>query len=304
MGFFETFWRWLDTQLATYVGDNAALVARALEPAAFTLVTLYVMVWGFLQLTGRIDEPFVFGLRRILTVAIVLGAALRLWLYNTVIVDTFQNAPVELAAAVIGAADPVQVLDSIWERGGAVAGQLWKDGGFFNDGLGFFIAGLLVWILIGLLCVYTLFLMALSHVALSILLALGPLFIVMVPFDLTRRFFDAWLAQLANYALITVLTVMAASLLLQIVNSYAMQTAALGAALQSVDVLNMLLVALLVFLFMRQIMPIAAGLAGGSPINTFGTVSGAIQWSRGAGSRWVGRGIRAAAAIIPRRSER
>lgn len=304
MGFFETLWKWLDTQLATYIGDNAALVAKAIEPAVFTLMTLYVMVWGFLQLTGRIDEPFVFGLRRILTAAIVLGVALRLWLYNTVIVDTFQNAPVQLAAAVIGAADPVQVLDAIWDRGGAVAGQLWKDGGFFNDGLGFFIAAIFVWVLIGLLCVYTLFLMALSHVALAILLALGPLFIVMVPFDLTRKFFDAWLAQLANYALIAILTILAASLLLQIVNSYAAQTAALGAALQSVDVVNMLLVALLVFLFMRQIMPIAAGLAGGSPINTFGTVSGAFQWSRVTGGRWLGRGVRAAAALIPRRSER
>lgn len=304
MGFFETFWAWLDGQLTAYVGDNAALVARALEPAVVTLMTLYVMVWGFLHLTGRIEEPFGFGLRRILTAAIVLGVALRLWLYNTIIVDTFQNAPVQLAAAVIGAADPLQVLDGIWDRGGAVAGQLWKDGGFLNEGLGYYIAAVIVWILVALLCVYTLFLMALSHVALSILLALGPLFIVMVPFDLTRKFFDAWLAQLANYALITILTVMAASLLLQIVSSYATQTAALGAALQSVDVVNMLLVSLLVFLFMRQIMPIAAGLAGGSPINTFGTVSGAFHWSRGFGSRWMDRGARAAAALIPRRSER
>ena len=43
-----------------------------------------------------------------------------------------------------------------------------------------------------------------------------------------QRFFAAWIAQLANYALITVLTVMVAALLLQIVQSYAAQTAARG----------------------------------------------------------------------------
>ena len=277
MGFFETFWTWLNAQLTHYVGDNAARVSTALEPAIVTLATLYVMIWGYLQLTGRIQEPFIVGLKRILTLAVVLGVALRMWLYNTVIVDTFYQAPAELAAAVIGAADPVQTIDSIWEQGGAVAGYLFNNGSIFPGGLGYFIAGIIVWVLMGLLCVYTMFLIALSHVALAILLALGPLFVVMLLFESTKRLFDAWLAQLANYALITLLTVMAAALLLQIVNTYATQTAARGTALLTVDALNMVLISVLVFLFMRQVMPIAASLASGAALNTMGTVSRAAR---------------------------
>jgi type IV secretion system protein VirB6 len=83
----------------------------------------------------------------------------------------------------------------------------------------------------GLLCVYAMFLIALSSIALAVLLALGPLFIAMLLFDATKRLFAAWIAQLVNYALITVLTVMVGALLLQIVQSYATQTAALGSAL-------------------------------------------------------------------------
>ena len=112
MGFFATFWSWLNGQLATYIGDNTARVAAALEPAVVTLATVYVMVWGYLQLTGRIEEPFVTGLRRILTLALVLGGALHLWLYNSLIVDTFYNAPAQLAAAIVGAAQPVTTLMS------------------------------------------------------------------------------------------------------------------------------------------------------------------------------------------------
>src|SRR5438552_8434297 len=107
---------------------------------------------------------------------------------------------------------------------------------------------MVVWVLIGLLCVYTMFLIALSRVALAILLALGPFFIAMLLFESTKRLFDAWLAQLANYALITVLTIMTAALLLRIVDSYATQTAARGSAILTVDALNMVLVAVLVFL--------------------------------------------------------
>jgi type IV secretion system protein VirB6 len=282
MGFFATFWTWLNTQLTGYIGDNTARLSATLEPAIVTLATLYIMVWGYLHLTGQIEEPFVLGVKRILTVAVVLGVSLRLWLYNEIIVDTFYEAPAQLAAAVIGAPDPVHIIDSIWDRGGAVAGFLWSNSTLMTN-WDFAIAGAVVWVLVGLLCVYTMFLIALSRIALSVLLALGPLLIPLLLFQSTKRLFDAWLAQLANYALITVLTIMTAALLLQIVDSYAAQTAALGAALTTVDALNMLLVSVLVFLFMRQVMPIASGLAGGAAFNTFGAVSRAVNWSVRAG---------------------
>jgi type IV secretion system protein VirB6 len=300
MEFFATFWGWLNDQLTHYIGDNTARVSAAMEPAIVMLATLYVMIWGYLQLTGRLEEPFIVGLKRILTLAVVLGVALRMWLYNTVIVDTFYAAPAELAAAVIRAPDPVKLIDSIWEQGGAVAGYLFDNGGVFNGDFGYFIAGIVVWVLMGLLCVYTMFLIALSHVALAILLALGPFFVAMLLFESTKRLFDAWLAQLANYALITLLTVMSAALLLQIVNTYATQTAARGAAILTVDALNMVLISVLVFLFMRQVMPIASSLASGAALNTMGTVSRAAHWSARAGFGVMQFGARTAAALITR----
>src|SRR5215475_11046973 len=112
MGFFETFWTWLNQQLIEYVGNNTARISTALEPAIVTFATLYIMIWGYLHLTGRIEEPFVTGLKRILTLAVVLGMVLKMWLYNTLIVDTFYNAPAQLAAAVVGASDPVMTVDS------------------------------------------------------------------------------------------------------------------------------------------------------------------------------------------------
>jgi type IV secretion system protein VirB6 len=287
MDFFATFWSWLNGELASYIGENTARVASILEPAIVALGTVYVMIWGYLQLTGRIEEPLAAGVRRIVTLAVIFGVGLHLWLYNTLLVDTFYRAPTEFAAAVVGASDPVQIIDSIWEKGGAVADQLFRDGSGFNvSHLGYMLAGVVVWLLVGLLCTYTMFLLGLSSIALSVLLALGPLFVALLLFDTTRRYFEVWLAQLANYALITILTVMVAALLLHLVASYAQQTAALGAAMKIVDALNMLLVTGLVFLFMRQVMPIAAGLAGGVSLSTFGALSRSMRW---AGSRLTQR---------------
>lgn len=292
MGFFGTFWSWLNAQLDQYIGDNTALLAHVLEPSVITLAVVYVMVWGYLHLTGRIDEPVTAGLKRIALLALVLGVGLRLWLYNTVIVDTFYRAPAELAAAMVGSGDPVGTLDAIWEKAGSVAGRLWIQGAVHFNGLGYYLAAAVVWCLIGLLCVYAMFLIALSKIALAVLLALGPLFIVALLFDGTRRFFAAWIAQLATYGLITILTVMIAALLLRLVQSYAAQTAARG-ELDTVDALHMVLVAVLVFLILRQVMPIAAALAGGMSLSTLGVISRTASWGTrlavGAAAQGLGR---------------
>jgi type IV secretion system protein VirB6 len=278
MGFFATFWSWLNSQLGTYIGNNTARLATVLEPAIVSLATIYVMAWGYLLLTGRLEEPVLAGVKRLVVLAVVLGASLRLWLYNSLIVDTFYNAPAQLAAAIVGASDPVATIDAIWQSGGSVAQALWDKGGVMLGDIGFRLAGAVVWLLIGVLCVYAMFLIALSNIALAVLLALGPIFIALLLFEPTKRFFAAWIAQLANYALITILTVMLAALLLQIVNSYAAQTAARGSAIFTVDALNMVLIAALVFLVLRQIMPIAAGLAGGVALNSMGVISRSIAW--------------------------
>ncbi|HEY4970105.1 MAG TPA: type IV secretion system protein [Steroidobacteraceae bacterium] len=278
MGFFATFATWLNVQLAAYIGDNTARLASILGPAIVTVATIYVMAWGYLHLTGKIEEPVLTGLKRIALLALILGVGLRLWLYNTVIVDTFYNAPAQLAAAMVGSADPVGTIDAIWNSGGTVADNLWIRGSYFTVDIGFRFAAVLVWCLIGVLCVYAMFLFALSSIALAVLLALGPLFLAFLFFDATKRFFAAWIAQLTNYGLITVLTVMVSALLLQVVKSYAAQTAARGSAILTVDVLNMLLIAVLVFLVMRQVMPIAAALAGGASLNSFGVVSRGVGW--------------------------
>jgi type IV secretion system protein VirB6 len=270
---FQTFWTWLTARLSTYVSAHVAATAAAIEPAAVTAGVIYVMLWGYLHIRGQVEEPVITGAARLLTLVVVFGVGLDLWVYHSLIVDTFFTAPADLAAALVGAADPVTMIDSIWDRGGAAAASLWDKGGMLSGEMGFYLAALAVYILVGLVCVYTMFLMALSRVALAVLLAVGPLFIVLTLFNATRRFFDAWLHELANYAFVTILTMLVAALMLDLVDAYAVQTADRGSAILTVDALNLVLVAGLVALVMRQILPIAARLAGGGALSTLGGLS-------------------------------
>src|ERR1700685_4317551 len=216
LAFFAAFSTWLNGILTGYIGTNTAKIASLLQPAVLTLASIYVMVWGYLQLTSKIEEPFVTGLKRIILLVVILGGALDLWLYNGVIVDTFFNAPGQLAAGVIGAYDPVGIIDQIIFSGGDAASLLIQKGGIFNGDFSYYIAGFAVYLIVGLTAIYAMFLLVLSKIALSVLLALGPLFIALLFFESTKRFFESWIAQLANYAFVTILTVLLATLLMAI----------------------------------------------------------------------------------------
>jgi type IV secretion system protein VirB6 len=294
VGFFAEFNTWLNGILAGYIGDKTAAIAAALEPAIVTLGIVYVMVWGYLQLTGQIDEPFIGGVKRIIALAVIFGCALELWLYNSLIVDTFFNAPAELGAVVVGAFDPVGIVDQIIFEGGDAANLLLEKGGLLNGNFAYYLAGFAVYLIVVLTAVYTMFLLALSRIALSVLLALGPLFIALLLFETSKRFFEAWLAQLANYAFITLLTVLVAALMLHVVTVSAQQAVSEGGSIQIANAARVCMAAGLTFLVMRQVMPMAAGLASGLALSSFGVVSAALAWGFGGalrGSGQFGRGL-------------
>lgn len=284
MGFFAEFNQWLNGILLTYIATNTARIATLLEPTIVTLAVLYVMVWGYLHLMGQIEEPFLTGIRRIATLAVVLGVSLDLWLYNQLIVDTFFNAPGQLAAGIVGAYDSVAIIDQIIFTGGDAGALLIQKGGIFH-GFSYDVAGFAVYIMVALTAVYTIFLLTLSRIALSVLLALGPLFIALLFFQTTKRFFEAWIAQMANYALITILTVLMAALMMTVLSDAAKQAVSTGGGITIAEGVRVCMAAGLTFLVMRQVMPMAAGLASGLALSSFGIVSAALAWGLGRASR-------------------
>jgi len=287
MGFFAQFSAWLDALLVRYITDHMASIATALQPAIVTLGVIYVMVWGYLQLTGAIEEAFVTGLKKILALALILGGALQGWLYAEVIVDTFFRAPGELAGRIIGSHDSVTLVDEIINSGYDIAQSLLEKAHWYDWNISYILAGDAVYVVVGITAVYTIFLLSLSKIALSILLALGPLFIALLMFDTTKRFFEAWIAQLANYALIAILTALAAALMLSLLRSVADQAAASGDGVEIAEAVRVCMTAGLAFLVLRQVMPMAAGLASGIALGTFGAISRGMTWAFGGAARRI-----------------
>ncbi len=289
MGFFEQLTVWLDRVLIDYVATNTVRMAEILEPMVVTMAVFYVIVWGYLQIMGKIEEPFTTGIKRIIVLALLMGAAIHLWLYNEVIVSTFFSLPTNLAARIIGRFDSAETIDGVFLTGFDVAALLVRRGSIFNDSIVFYFSAGVVYVVTLLTALYATFLLTLSRIALSILLAIGPLFISLLFFETTKKFFESWIAQLANYALITVLTMLVAALMMSLALDAARSALSAGGEIQVSDAARLAIAAGVTFLVMRQVMPMAAGLASGLALSTFGVVSAGLRWGLGTSSRGLGQ---------------
>jgi type IV secretion system protein VirB6 len=190
---------------------------------------------------------------------------------------------------VVGTFDPVTVVDDIIFAGGDTADRLLAKAGILKGNFSFYLGAVAVYVIVGLTAIYTIFLLSLSRIALCVLLALGPLFIMMLFFDSTKRLFEQWIAQMVNYALITILTIMVASLMLHVLSTAADQAVARGAGIKLADAVRVCMAAGLTFLIMRQIMPMAAGLASGVALSSFGAISRGLNWAFGGAAQRISR---------------
>ena len=294
MGFFTTFWTFLQGNVLNMVSAITSNISASLSPVAVTLATIYVMIWGYLHLRGAIEEPIMEGAKRILVLAVILGVVLSLWEYNAVFVDFFVTTPQALSGAILNGNNAIAIIDGVWVKGATVAESLINQGGLFNNNFEFYLAGFAVYLFVGFICIWMAYLFCLSIVAVGILLALGPLFILGLMFEATKRFFEAWVAQLSNYALIIVIAAVAAKLLLNMLDSYATQALALGAGITIAQSIQLCLACAFVLLIMKQVPSLAAGLASGVALSSYNTLSKAINWGAGGAGRSLyqfGRGM-------------
>ena len=285
-----SFFTWLTGQVNNFISGQVANVSTLLEPAVITLASVYVMMWGYLQLTGKIEEPLLEGGRRILVLGVILVLVFKISQNIAPLLDIFVQSPQTFAAGILGAT-PMGTVDTIWAQGSEVGDSLLSQGSLFSEsGLSLIACGLICYICIGLTTLYVAFLMALALVALALLLALAPLFIALLLFDSTKRFFEAWIAQLANYALVIILVATVANLLLHAVSQPLQIAYNEGGNVTGADALRVSVFCGFVVLILRQILPMASALASGIALSSGNIVSGLVRRSMGSSAHF-GRGV-------------
>jgi len=257
----------------SYVGENVAAVARVIGPFAFTMLTLYVALWGFAHYRGLIKEPANEFINRVIMVCVVFGIGFNLANYNVLITNTFLRGPDEFVAGLARSGGPngmVNGLDAMLGQGFDLGARFWAKAGVLDGDMGMYFVALFVWFVSIVVTAYAFFLMALSKVALTVLVGLGALFFLGLLFQATAGFFNSWVRQLANYFLVPVLVVMVNLLIMKLFANAGSGAAGMTATTEVAQVFPFFAMGLVSLLALASVLTIAAGLAGGMSLSSFG----------------------------------
>lgn len=283
---FESIFRNLNVALEAYVMGTASNVIGAFTNVASSLLLLYMVLWGWAMLRGMISEPITDGLVRIVRLSLIVGIALSASRYNTYVVNFLWETPDALARVVAGAGHEAteQFLDSLWSRVRDTGNRVYERAQASRSPIpdfGLIIGAWVIWIAGAIATGYAAFLTALAKMALAILLSLGPIFILLLIFDGTRRFFDAWAGQTLNFVFLAGLAAAAVRLLLGILDHYLGPPP--GISIAGLDEMwPIVLLCAIAWLVMMQLPSIASALGGGIAVSTLGAAGWAYQRAKGA----------------------
>jgi type IV secretion system protein VirB6 len=262
----------------------AGRVAAACVTPFRTLVTVFIFFWGLALWRGLINEPLSDGVARIFRIVLIGTIALGAGVYGPVIAAFLYNTPGQLASAVAGGpASPQTVMDTALSRGDDIASAFMSLVSLSSPGASFaaILSALVVWIFTAIVVLYGAALIVLSKVILGLVIALGPLFIALLLFDSTKRFFESWLGQALNYLFVFALVVSAVNIMFALWTpqlNYALANSAAGFS----ALIPMIIVGGAAFIILMQVPALASGLAGGVQLGTLGAIGWAGHKARSA----------------------
>ena len=188
----------------------------ALTPVLTILLTLFIAFFAFGLITGRTRVGLSSLTPRMVTLVMVVTFATSWLAFQSVFYNLAVGAPDEIARVLMGTdgsatnvfADKIDIVFGalIQASGGEAMGEAASV--FSPPGL--------MWLGGTLLLLGTVGVLATSKIALAVLMALGPIFIVMALFDGTRGLFVGWLKGVVMLAIAPLFAVLAGTMMLEL----------------------------------------------------------------------------------------
>ena len=177
------------------------------------LLTLYVAIFGFLLLTGRAGVGVRSLIPRAMTLGLVLTFATSWVAYQSVVWNLAVGAPDWLAGVLMGGSG--SATDTFAQKIDVVFLAIQEASQGADDISAFSPPGMM-WMGAMLFMLGTLGLLVTARIALAVLVALGPIFVVMALFEGTRGMFAGWLKGVVMLALTPLFAVLGGSIMLEL----------------------------------------------------------------------------------------
>lgn len=293
---FESIFDKVDTALDTYITSTAGDIISFVTPIFSSLLIIWIAIWGYMMMMGKANEPLQDGVFRILRIGLIMTLGLTVGTYTSLVVDFLAKGPESIASVITGSPSGTSAatLDSLFSKVFDVSQAAWDKGGIMNGNFGMYLISIIVLAVGAILSLIVAFLILLSKIMTTVLLAVGPLFIVMLLFNTTQRFFESWLAMVMNFGFILVLSAAIGQLMTSLADSYisSMTGGGNASALANLGDAAMLCIVFgLCTLVVKQVPSVASALGGGVALATQGAMSSTVNSMRPSSIRRQYRGV-------------
>ena len=194
--------------LSTYVLGVVTALMAAITPVALTCMTIWVALYGWAILRNEVSETLPVFMWKVFKIGLVLAFALQSGFYISNVSDTANALAFGVAATFLpSAANPLTVsspyamLDAFNDQASLLVLDLLKEAGITR--LDLLLAAVVCSIGNVLFLCIALFVVTLSKIFLTFVIAIGPIFILCLAWRPTARFFDSWLSMVLNAVVLT-----------------------------------------------------------------------------------------------------
>lgn len=302
------------TTITTYANESSATMIAIIGPVAAALLTIYVMLWGAGIASGQISEPFTDGAKRIIRMCAIISFALTIGVYQGTVSDFFLNVPAamatEIAAPGSTTADPASIADILDEslgKGIEIGNKAWQQGDKKNSlvppsmaGFGYYALAIMIYLSVAIVVAIAAGIIFVAFVAMALLLAVGPMFILLAIFPQTKRYFEAWIGQVVTYAILFVLVAVCVGFTFSLFAQFLNDLPSAEWQETVINTIKIVTAAIAVIAVLLQTRSIASGLGGGvslSAQNLAARLTGnATSLARAGMTGLSGRGIYALAS--------
>lgn len=197
----------------------------ALAPALTILLTLYIAFFAISLLTGRAPLGISALTPRMMTLGLVLTFATSWVAYQGVVWNLATGAPDQIAGILMGTsgsatqifADRIDIVFAAIQQVADGAGGAGQGAGQAAENGGSFTPANLMWLAALLLMLGTVGVLVTARIALAVLLALGPVFVVFALFGGTRGLTAGWLRGVVLTAVTPLFVVVAGGITLELI---------------------------------------------------------------------------------------
>jgi len=178
------------------------------------LLGLYVGFFGISLMLGRSNLSVRALLPKMVTLGLVLTFATSFVAFSTIFYNVFIGGPDQIAGILTGTSGDESATAVFAEKLDVVFKAIQQASGDTKDISAFSPPGMM-WIGAMLLLLGTVGLLVTARIALALLLAVGPIFVVLALFEGTRGLFTGWLKGLTMMALAPLFAVLGGSIMLE-----------------------------------------------------------------------------------------